>query len=96
MNTKTVQCRLFTKFGLKSHKPGEKPHLTEDMEKKHQSFAKAHAHWTTNMWKKVLFSDESLIKQFSECKYRVWRLAEKRYEEKFTTTIVKYPQSGMD
>ena len=71
VSTRTVQRRLFTEFGLKSHKPARKPRLTEGMKKKRLSFAKAHAHWTVDMWKKVLFSDESSMKQFCVRKYRV-------------------------
>ena len=95
VSTRTVQRRLFTEFGLKSHKPAQKPRLTEGMKKKRLSFAKAHAHWTVDMWKKVLFSDESSMKQFCVRKYRVWRPAGKRYEEKYTTPTVKHPPSLM-
>ena len=95
VSTRTVQRRLFTEFGLKSHKPARKPCLTEGIKKKRLSFAKAHAHWTVDMWKKVLFSDESSMKQFCVRKYRVWRPAGKRYEEKYTTPTVKHPPSLM-
>ena len=94
VSTRTVQRRLFTKFGLKSHKPARKPRLTEGMKKKRLSFAKAHSHWTVDMWKKVLFSDESSMKQFCVRKYRVWRPAGKRCE-KYTTPTVKHPPSLM-
>ena len=39
--------------------------------------------------------DESSIKQFSVRKYRVWRPAGKRYEEKHSTPSVKHPPSPM-
>ena len=63
-STKTIQGCLFTEFGLKSHKLAQKPRLTEDMKKNHLNFFKAHAHWTIDMWKKVFFFDESLLKPF--------------------------------
>ena len=71
MSTRTVQPRRFTEFGLNPHKPARKPRLIEGMKKKRLSFAKALAHWTVDMWKKVLFSDESSKKQFCVRKYRV-------------------------
>ena len=49
VSTRTVQHRLLTEFRVKSHKLVRKPRLIEDMKKKHLSFAKAHAHWTTDM-----------------------------------------------
>ena len=65
------------------------------MKKKRLSFAKAHAHWTVDMWKKVLFSDKSSMKQFCVRKYRLWRPAGKKYEKKYTTPTVKHPPSLM-
>ena len=47
------------------------------------------------MWKKVLFFDESSIKQFSVRKYKVWNPARKRYEGKYTTPAVKHLPSLM-
>ena len=91
VSARTVQRRLFTEFGLKSRIPARKPLLTENMKKKRLSFAKAHAHWTIDMWKKVLFSNESSIKQFSLRKYRLWRPAGKWYKKKYTTPTVKHP-----
>ena len=65
VRTKMIQCRLSLEFGLKSCKPARKPHLTEAMKKKHPDFAKRHADWKTEIWKRVLFSDESSVSQFS-------------------------------
>ena len=44
------------------------------------------------MWKNILFSDESSIKQFSARKYRVWRPPRARYKEKFITPTGKTSQ----
>ena len=82
-------------FGLKSYRPARKPRLTKTMKKKQLDFAKRHAGWNTEMWKRVLFSDESSVKQFSVRRYRVWRRAESRYEEKYTVPTVKHPPSQM-
>jgi len=55
------------------------------MKKKHLDFAKRHASWDIEMWKKVLFSDESTVQQFSVRRYRVCRPVGRCYEEKYTT-----------
>ena len=49
VNTKIVQHRLFTEFGVKLHKLAQKQRHTENMKKKRLSFAKAHAHWTIDL-----------------------------------------------
>ena len=69
ISTKTIQRRLSL---LKSC---QRPRLTEAMKEKRLDFAKRHADWNTEMWKRVLFSDESSVSQFSVRKYRVWRPA---------------------
>ena len=69
MSEKTIRRRLSVDFGLKSYRPAQKPRLTEAMKKKRLEFAKRHLDWDTKMWKNVLFSDESSMKQFSVRKY---------------------------
>jgi len=91
VGTKTIQRRLSLDFGLKSCKPTRKPRLTQAMKKKRFDFAKRHASWDTDMWKKVLFSDESTVPQFSVRRYRLWRPIGIRYEEEYTTPTMKHP-----
>jgi len=55
VSTKTIQRRLSLEFGLKSCKPARKPRLTEAMNKKRLDFAKRHAGWNTEMWKRYFF-----------------------------------------
>ena len=76
VSIKTIQRKLSLEFGLKSCKPARKPRLTEAMKKKRLDVDKRHADWNTEIWKRVLFSDESSVSQFSVRKYRVWRPAE--------------------
>ena len=94
-STRTVQRRLFTEFEPKSHKLVQKSRLIVDMKKKCLSFAKANAQWTIDMWKKVLFCDESSVKQPSVPKLRVWRPTGKRCKEKYSTQTVKHHASLM-
>ena len=95
VSTKTIQRRLSLEFGLKSRKLARKPRLTEAMKKKRLDFAKRHADWNTEIWKRVHFSDESSLSQFSVRKYRVRRLAGARHKEKYTLPTVKHPPSQM-
>ena len=90
VSAKTIQRRLSLDFDLKSRKPARKPRLTQAMKKKRLDFAKRHASWDIEMWRKVLFSDESTVQQFSYGRYRVWRPVGTRYDEKCTTSTVKH------
>lgn len=91
----TVSRRLSNEFGLKSRKPAAKPRLTIGMKRKRLEFAKKYAHWTSEDWHKVLFSDESLIQQFNHKKSHVRRPVGARYDEKYTVMTMKHPPSQM-
>ena len=58
----TVSRQLIYDFRLKSRKPANKSSITKSMKAERLAFVKAHQHWTTKDWGKVLFSDESTIK----------------------------------
>ena len=45
VSTKTIQCKLSLKFGLKSYNSARKSGLTQAMKKKHLNFAMRHASW---------------------------------------------------
>ena len=51
-------------FGLKVYKPAEKPRL-HLLKAKRFEFAQVHFDWTTEKWRKVLFSDESSVQEFT-------------------------------
>ena len=79
-------------FGLKSHKPVEKPRL---IEAKRVIFANKSADWSEKQWEKVLFSDESTIQQFGSRKQQVRRPVGTRFEERYTVATMKHPPSVM-
>lgn len=49
------------KLGFKSKKKAKKPHLTAKQKAARYKWAKAHANWTVDDWKRVIFSDETKI-----------------------------------
>ena len=59
ISEKTIRRRLSMSFNLKSYRSAQKPRLTEAIKKKCLESAKKHHHWDTEMWKNVLFSNES-------------------------------------
>ena len=65
------------------------------MKAKRLCFAKKHAHWTGEEWSKVLFSDESYIRQFVSRKTHVRRPIGERYVERYTKPTIKHPPSLM-
>ena len=91
----TVSRRLSREFGLKSYKPARKPHLTPAMNAKRLAFAKKHQDWTPAQWGKVMFSDESTLKQFVVRKRHVRPPRGTRLNEKYTISTMKHPPSQM-
>jgi transposase len=63
VSLRTIRRRLQAKYGMTARKPLKKPLLTLNMRKKRLLFCKRHKEWTVEMWKKVLFSDESTFQQ---------------------------------
>ena len=84
ISRRTVRRRLVDDFGLKAHKPAHKLRLPEAMKNKRLAFAKKHATWTKQQWSKILFSDESTVKQFTTRKRYIRRPIAKRFHEKLT------------
>ena len=84
MSDMTVSRQLTYDFGLKLRKPGKKSLLTKSVTTKSLAFAKAHQHWTTKHWSKVLFSDDSTIHQFVAREQNVLTPKGKRCNAKYT------------
>jgi len=66
-------CRQLVSARLKARIPRKRPYLNEKQRKKRLTWAKAHIHWTTDEWKKVLWSDETKIFIFSSDGVRYMR-----------------------
>ena len=95
LSTSTMKRCLSDEFNLKAYKPAKKPRLTPSMKAKRYAFAKEHLNWTTEQWKKVLFSDESTMQQFTSHKHFVRRPVGTRYEDHYTIQTMKHPSSIM-
>ena len=90
-STSTIKHRLADEFGLKAYKPAKKYRLTPSMKAKRYAFAKAYQHWTAENWRKVLFSHESTVQQFTSRKRLVRRPFGARYEDCYTIQTMKHP-----
>jgi transposase len=67
-------CRVLAAHGLKAVKPTRRPLLTDSMKAARLRFALAHAHWTLEDWKQVIWTDEtSVILGQRRGSVRVWR-----------------------
>lgn len=58
ISSRTVRRRLWD-AGRPARRPIKKQLLTQVMKRKRYAWAKAHEHWTPEMWSRVTFSDES-------------------------------------
>ena len=63
IGSSTVLRRIGKRFGLNSHRPVRKPHLSPVLKKRSPDFVRHHRHWTLAEWMKVLFSDEYTMQQ---------------------------------
>ncbi|CAJ0956160.1 unnamed protein product [Ranitomeya imitator] len=60
--TRTIRHRLQKDLGLPSYRAAKKPLLTAAMKTKRLAFCKKYQDWTSEEWKKVMFSDESTFR----------------------------------
>lgn len=60
--TRTIRHRLQKDLGLPSRRAAKKPLLTAAMKKKRLDFCQKYQDWTSEKWKKVMFSNENTFK----------------------------------
>lgn len=58
---KSTIWRIMNQEGLKGYKQQRKPDLTKTQRQNRFNFAKEHLNWTVEDWKRVMFSDETII-----------------------------------
>lgn len=90
ISARTVRRRLVD-GGLFGRRPAKKPLLSKKNVKARLKFAQAHIHWTTDQWKKVVFSDESKFNLFkSDGPSYVRRPVGSRLNKKYIIPTVKH------
>ena len=96
VSTRTIQRRLHTEFNLKAYKAAKKPLLSAKNIRDRYTFCKRVENWTSEMWSRVLFSDETIIKQFANRgSAKVRRPPGKRYDPRYIIPTVKHSNSVM-
>lgn len=86
----TVRKALNEKGLVPFVKP-KKPHLSPKNIKSRLAWAKEHAHWTMDDWRRVIWSDESKIDRFgSDGKIYGWKRASEQLQTKHVKQTVKH------
>lgn len=89
--TSTVRRRLLAK-GLKGCRARSKPYLTNAHRSRRLAWAKKHVQWTTEQWKKVIFSDESnFYLTGNQCNKYVRRFPGEEFKPYCLNLTVKQP-----
>ena len=74
--------RVLKKGGYRKVKTTKKPGLSQEQKDQRLAFAIAHADWTLENWKNVIWSDEtSVVLGHRRGAVRVWRLTSERYDK---------------
>lgn len=88
ISPQTIRNRLH-EAGYYSHFQVKKPFVSIINQQRRLTWAKEHLSWSTEEWKKLLWSDESpYVLRFQHSK-RVWRLPNERYSKSCMTGTVK-------
>ena len=96
VSVRTIQHRLQKDLKLPCRRAAPKPLLTPKMRKQRLDFCKQYEHWTSEDWRRVVFSDESAFKTISNRQRMVRRpLGSDRYNNKYTVKTVKFPAGVM-
>ena len=95
-STRTIQRRLSTEFNLKAYRPAKKPALSPKNIRDRLAFCNRVKDWTPEMWAKVLFSDETIVQQFSNRgSNKIRRPPNSRYNKRYIVRTVKHSPQVM-
>ena len=89
VSPRTIRRRLHKDFGLSSYKPARKARLSPKNIKDRLAFCRKYEKWTPDMWKTVMFSDESTFSQFHSYVRNVQRPRNQRYNMRYVVPTVK-------
>ena len=96
LTIRTIRHRLQKDLGLPTRRAAKKPLLTTAMKKKRLEFCQKYKDWTSEDWKKVMFSDEStfrLVRGESRTVRRPRGVS--RFDPRYTVKTIKHPDSVM-
>ena len=85
---------LREKFNLNGYRAAGKPLLTKSMRRRRLEFAKRYAAFSLENWAKVLFYDETMIRQFYQ-RVIVPRPPGTKYLQRYVLKTVNHPISNM-
>lgn len=91
----TIKKRLRDDFNLRAYRPAEKPLLSKKNIADRLEFCKRYSGWTSDQWHKVLFSDETMVRQFASYVQHVRRPLGERNSPRYTSPVVKHSPSVM-
>ena len=93
---RTVRHRLQKKFNMRARRPAKKPLLTAKNRRDRIAFCQRVKNWTPEMWERVLWSDETAIRQHgNKGAMFVRRLPGTRYDPSNCVATVKHSPSIM-
>jgi len=91
----TIRRRLKNDFNLPAYRPAKKPLLSAKNIRDRRNFCSAYRLWTKEEWARVLFSDESLVRQFHSYAPYIRRPPGQRFNKRYTVPTVKFSPSVM-
>ena len=99
VSTRTIRRRLQVDFQLPAQLPAYHPACKQKLSAKNVHgrifFCQKYKGWTAEQWATVMFTDETMIKQFYAYSSHVRRPLGKRYDQRYTTPRVKNSPSVM-
>ena len=92
VSTKTIQRRLREK-GIEWRKKSKKPYVSEKNWIARLKFAREHAGWSIEQWKRVVWSDESPFGCKNQSQQHVWRTQQETVVRRAMQGTVKRQKS---
>ena len=90
VGVQTIRRRI-REYGLESGVARKKPYISRKNRKHRLKWAREHASWTSEDWRKVIWSDETKFNMFgSDGVVRVWRERGKSMDPKYLRGTVKH------
>jgi transposase len=95
VSVRTVKRRLQCDFKLRAYHPASKPLRSQKNKKDRIDFCHRYRNWTAQDWRKVMFSDESMIRQFYSFRGYVRRPPNQRHADRYCVPVAKHASSVM-